>query len=144
MTMTRKTGIIAGSVAVLAWSALFLLFYWGPHEYGAYPNIDFGSVRGESVSRFQINPQDAVLASQRASGDFSSDTLIVARRGSALGVSVYLVRDENLLYEKTFKNNDFELDWSEVLTRFELRDVSAGERFLLIPGERTYILEIAP
>ena len=144
MTMTHRTGIAVSVVAVLAWSALFMLFYWGPNEYGEYPSIDFGSVRGASVARFQLEREDTVLASRRAIGDFLGDTLLVARQAGTEGVSVYVVRDKNLLYKKGFKNTGFEVVWNQALARFELSDASTGERFLLIPGEHTYILEIAP
>ncbi|MBI2050373.1 MAG: hypothetical protein HYT31_01030 [Parcubacteria group bacterium] len=144
MTLSRKTSIIISTIGVLAWSSLFAFFYWGSEEYGTYPNIDFGSVRGAAVERFTLSVQDVVLASSRATGAFESDTLLVARRAGTEGVRVYVVRDENLLYEKTFENGRFEAVWDETLDRFGLINTKSGESFLFIPGEHTYILEIAP
>jgi len=144
MTISRKTSIIISTIGVLAWSSLFAFFYWGPQEYGTYPNIDFGSVRGASVERFTLSTKDVVLASARATGVFEGDTLLVARRADTEGVYVYVVRGENLLYEKTFENGRFDVVWDKIFERFRLNNTASGESFLFIPGEHTYILEAAP
>lgn len=144
MILSHRTSIITSAICILAWVGLFALFYWGPHEYGAYPAIDFGSVRGESVERFTLSPADVVLASERATGDFSSDTLLVASRPETGEITVYVVRDQNLIYEKSFEKGRFDVVWDQTLGRFKLTDASEGQAFLLIPGEHTYILEIAP
>lgn len=145
MKLSSKTSIIITAFAVLAWSALFALFYAGPHEYGEYGEIDFGSVRGASVARFGLTSQDAVLASKKGQGERQNDVLLLVRRGQATATQVVIVRDnEALVFEKSLENGIFEAIWSDAAERFEVKDLSAGKRFLLIPGENTYIFEIAP
>lgn len=142
--ISRKTSIVAGAVCILLWSALFALFYWGPHEYGRFGSIDFGSVRGASVERFSLASTDTLLASKRAGGAFSGDTLLLAQTRGNDGVTAYVVREENLIFEKSFETTGFEALWNSGFERFELRGQGSKEQFILIPGEHTYILETYP
>ena len=145
MKLSRKSSIIIIAIGVLAWSALFTLFYAGPHEYGEYGEIDFGSVRGASVARFRLEGEDIVLASKKGTGAYQNDVLLLVRRGLATTTQAYIVRDNNqLLFEKSLENGVSEAFWSDETDRFEMKDPLSGKKFLLIPGEHTYIFEIAP
>ncbi|MBI2636660.1 MAG: hypothetical protein HYW81_00485 [Parcubacteria group bacterium] len=145
MKLSRKTSIIITAFGVLAWSALFLVFYAGPHDYGEYGEIDFGSVRGAAVARFQLAPDEVVLASKKGSGEHKNDVLLLVRRGFATTTQAFIVRDnDHLLFEKSLESGVFEATWADAAERFEVKNPSTGKRFLLIPGENTYIFEVAP
>ncbi|OJI07326.1 hypothetical protein BK004_01170 [bacterium CG10_46_32] len=145
MKLSRKTSIIITTIGVLLWSALFVIFYAGPHEYGHYSEIDFGSVRGASVTRFRLTGDDAVLESKKGQGAQQNDVLLLVRRGMSTTTQAIIVRDnEQLVFEKNLESGDYEAFWMNDVERFEIKNISNNKRFLLIPGEYTYIFERAP
>ncbi|MAG29221.1 hypothetical protein CL632_03730 [bacterium] len=141
MNLKPKTGIIISTIGVLLWSALFALFYTSDQDYGKYPEIEAGSVRGESVKRFQLNNNDVLMISRRASGNYEKDVLLLIKKKEIDEFTIYIVRNqEQLVFEQTISSQYNEVLFNGDFARFEIGSNNSSDVFWLIPEKNTYIL----
>jgi hypothetical protein len=141
--LSRKTTIILGSLGILIWGGLFALFYFSSGDSGEYSSITSGAVRGASVSRFQIKPQDTLIDSERA-GTEGSDVLLIVKNDSQEEHTVYILRNQHRIV--------FKQEFSQVYTQAKW-DIDAGifiiqsqededDVFTITPTGETYELVI--
>ena len=140
MKLTRKTSIIISTVGILIWTALFVLFYNSPQDYGSFGEVDFGKVRGAAVARFTLHHEDVLLVSRRGTDDFSQDVLLLVQKKGQDSVTMYVVREqEELVFEQAIAAMYLEAGWNNEFKRFEVVSAS-NEVFWLIPAENSYTL----
>jgi hypothetical protein len=141
MKISSKTGIVLGTVGIIFWASLFVLFYMSPNEYGTYAEMDFGKAKGESTERFRIASDDILLTSKRANIAGVTDIILLVRKFGSLDTTLYIIRgQDNLIFEQAISSDFSEVSWDKENKRFVVTTSDNTDSFWLTLDEKDYIL----
>lgn len=140
MNLSSKIKIIISVLAIFAWAGLFAVFYFKDSDFGADPIIDFGQIKGDSVSRFKIEKDEIILFSKRGEIGHQNDVLIISSKKDTKGIIIRVINDKILLFEQYFGCDSAEVEWSSAKAGFEVLLYGSEDVFWLIPAENKYDL----
>ncbi len=131
MKLSTRTSITLTTCGLIGWGALYGLFFWSSTEYGNYPDVSVGQIRGASVERFRLAPDEVLLTSRKGGVD-NNEVLMLTNAPLKESSVVYIVKDQNtLLFEQRVQNGFDSVAWNTTKEYFVVENKHTGEELVV-------------